>query len=249
MAEDARRLIDHEARVTGIVAVAVALAEIGIGEWLHDAWPQYRVWVIAGGVIAIFVLYRFVMFVIRRYETGWHAREAALKEEADRKPIPIGKLGVVDGIWLDAIYDLQTRTLVKGSVIKISSTGAGFDVEGWSYEKPALLTAPDVATVDECGHWVNTGSHWSEDSLVYSYKGDDSTRRDTGPVIYEFKHVGTALGLSGAFFGFGLQEAYLVQGFRKDENARVSPDLSREKRWLREFLSTQREQLPPAPTV
>ena len=233
------RQIAHHARIAGIVAVFVSVAELAISEWVHEAYSNYPLWTLLGGGAAILALFFAVFSVISRYERKWHDKERERKELAFRQPIQLQKCGVVDGIWVDAIYDIYTKQRVEGSVIQIESSGAGFTVEGWAYDSNALEQAEDLSQVANCGHFSGSSRHWDEDGFVYAYDGTKGVKqRDKGAVVYEFTRPGgNQLRMSGVFFGFGLQTAFYIQGKRIETKAKnLSSDLQREKVHLRDFL-------------
>lgn len=233
------RLISHDARIAGVVAVFVAIAELAISEWIHEAYHRYPLWTIFVGVVAILVLFFLVFLVIRSYERWWHSEEASRKEAAFKEPIKLRNCGIVDGIWVDAIYDIQSKKRVEGSVIKIESRGDGFSIEGWAFDNEAVVNTDNVNNLAQCGHWSGSSRHWTDNGFVYAYEGGKDVRqRDKGAVVYEFiVSGGRELRMEGIFFGFGLQTAYYIQGKRIDSNSKTtSSGLRREKLTLQNFL-------------
>ncbi len=243
--EDERQIV-HHARIAAFVAVFVAAAELAISEWVHGAYEKYPLWTVLIGITAFLALFFAVFWVIRLYERSWHTRDTERRELAFKQPITLLKCGVVDGIWIDAVYDVYTKECVEGSVIKIESSGAGFYVEGWGYDREDLQHADDLSKVPSCSHFSGTGRQWDSDCLIYAYEGMKGLKqRDKGAVVYEFTRPGgSQLMMSGVFFGFGLQTAFYLRGKRIGEKTKyLSPDLQREKLRLREFLCEQPQSL------
>jgi hypothetical protein len=241
------RHIDHEARVAGVVAVAVCLLELSVNEWVHEFYGRSPVWTIVAGLAVILMLFRVVFLAIRSYERRWHAEEKQRRDLELKRKVNL-RVGVVDGVWIDAVWDISTRQLVEGSVLKIESSGAGFQVEGWAYASRVMAGDSDLAHVGSCGHFIGRTQHWHEDGFVYTYKGNKGpTQRDDGAVVYEFSSHGAGhVSVCGMFCGFGLKSAYYVEGKRVSDNpTSISAEHHREKQLLRDYLKKLPQELPP----
>jgi hypothetical protein len=99
-------------------------------------------------------------------------------------PVKLGRVGKINGYWLDAIYPTDSGELKMGSVIHMECSSTGFRVYGWSYDyvNGELIPAkPGSNYFEGAGIPSETGS-----SCFYHYTGFEG-RPDDGIGRYDFR--------------------------------------------------------------
>jgi hypothetical protein len=203
-----RELLDklfHAGIATGIAFATVrAEHEAGLGVWKQV------------GICAVV----FVLFLILAW---WHDRRARKLKDA----------GVVDGYWVDVMRDLSDDKIKGGSLLKITSSGQGFRVEGESFEYGA------AGSFARKGGFAGRGQRRDDSSIYFYFRGDHHPGGGHGSGYYEFQDEqnGKAHQIQGAFFDVEAKLARRIRGRRKmmDEfNFNYTPE--QKKKIIKEYL-------------
>src|SRR5579863_8090276 len=116
-----RREIKRETYTASAIAVLVALLEFFASESFH-LLPEHKFVFFVLLLSAIMGLFFFMMQVIGRW-----ARRALLKEM--QEPMPLDAVGIVNGLWVDAIWEEDSPDALQVSVIDIRRSRAeGFAI-------------------------------------------------------------------------------------------------------------------------
>jgi hypothetical protein len=164
----------------------------------------------------------------------------------DSRPMRVGSVGKIDGVWLDAIYDGK-GDLIEGSFIEMRCTQAeGFHVEGWSYEiqfpQNGELTVITPSPGDE-HHFKGDGSasELLPDCCSYCYEGREG-RVHKGGGFYKFRRGADKQLLFDGGFGYwnliegSVTAARLVQGEKYKGKKKNYETPEKRVALLKEFL-------------
>jgi hypothetical protein len=135
-----RKEIVHHAVIGGLLAMALGVFHFLSEGLFNDIFKNYpvvlgafRAHPIGFGITSLLIIGFIIFAVIYQLEAHWERMQTRLEQALKAQPRPIPRVGLVDGHWVDAIWDSEKR-LIQGSVIKITSTTEkGFKVNGVSY--------------------------------------------------------------------------------------------------------------------
>jgi hypothetical protein len=201
--------------ITGLVVAGLILFE-WIRQSFESQFEHYPFVFYAGALILIFAA---IFFGIHRAATYFeHRVDAALKQQA----IPLKRVGVVDGYWLEAVWDENTRQLSQVSLMKIESTGGeGMTLWGSSY---------DAVDGREVAHFAGTGYLWGDADLIYHYEGVGGigmSAKGLGYCIFKTDPVNPQNAkFDGAFFNLRQKGHFVFRGrrIRPDEMPQLEDD-------------------------
>ncbi|MEO8726368.1 MAG: hypothetical protein ABI383_09595 [Acidobacteriaceae bacterium] len=179
--------------IGGIVAALLALSE-AFGTNIHQI--KYKLVLI----FCVFVVGFFVIFV----SEYWFDR---------KKPVSLLGVGVVDGHWLYGVSDADRagQPLIRGSIVKITSSGTGFRVQGTAYLREHLERSAVADHAQRLGAFEGKGSKGSSATLYFYYEGYEFGRGDrehsgTGVGYYKFWMDDDKFESRGFFTGTGLDK-------------------------------------------
>ena len=229
-----RELRDH-AVIAGLVAAAIVVFEVRF----HDAVEQKWHWLAFAGLFAVYIA---AFFLIWLFDLG-------LEWVHKRERVRLGKAGIVDGDWIDGIWDGQEGHLIMGSIVNIKSTPGRFEISGISYRLDGTRV----------GGFTGWGVKWEKNILSFAYDGEEATPRilrlgritddrpDFGVGYYKFvpPHAGNANEFSGYFLSTLDRPVRRVQGKRADlrglDDARRAAKLTE---YLRELAAADQPAAP-----
>jgi hypothetical protein len=227
----AHSVLEH-AIVTGLL-----VAGLTVFEWVRQSYPgEFQKYPFVFYAVALAFVFTVIVFGIYNVSRYFESRlEAAMRGQ----PIPVRRLGVVDGIWLEVIWDGRTKRRAEVSIVKIESTaGEGFSLWGRSY---------DDDHISEVGHFAGTGYLRGDADLVYHYEGAGSIgTNDKGVGYCTFQqdpiHPDEAK-FDGAFLKLGGNTHRYFHGRKVGQNEIHRLEGSGRKAFLLEFLQGYAKEL------
>jgi hypothetical protein len=211
--------------VTGLVVAGLILFE-----WVRQEFAvQFEHYPFVFYALALAVIFAAIFFGIHRAATYFeHRVDAALKQQA----IPLKRVGVVDGFWLEAVWDENTKQLSQVSLMKIESTaGEGLTLWGSSY---------DAVDGREVAHFAGTGYLWGDADLIYHYEGVGGigmSAKGLGYCMFKTDPVNTQNAkFDGAFFNLRQKGRFVFRGrkIKADEMPQLEDD--KRKAFIMDFL-------------
>jgi hypothetical protein len=190
--ERGREILAH-GFTAGMVGVIIAGFEMALQDFAASTEPliwAYRI----GIIIGVFIVIGLVVIM--------------LEVSIEHRPIRLENIGLIDGDYVDAIYDENGR-ISRGSLIKITSTrGKGFVITGTSF---------GVGDAKPVGKFDGSGSVAGSDGIAYYYNGYDFLTtlltHDSGICYYRFlRSKSPDLAFIGGFMAFGLGHSHQVFG-------------------------------------
>jgi hypothetical protein len=166
--------------IGGIVAVCLV--------WFHQKLEGSLTWKQAVLLGFVFVA---AFTVLAGFERIWINRQ-------ERKPFYFRDAGTIDGFWLSALWDSETRALVGCAITEIRSSGRRFTVGGPSYNPQC----------ENPGNFRGEGFQWDDSSFIYHYRGHEGIAAgDFGVGYYAFTRAPgekNATAFNGAYVARGL---------------------------------------------
>jgi hypothetical protein len=162
-----------------------------------------------------------------------------------KNPIRLEDVGIVDGIWIYGFRDVNSedRNFSGGSVVRITSCGLGFKIEGHAYRLADLEDAKLFARNGRLGFFKGRGQAKGT-TLSFHYEGQEDYRQDTGVGRYLFAKSFPGedeLRVSGEFTGTGFDAKKVssreVRGHRISHTATEEFDELREREALLQCLN------------
>lgn len=189
--------IRRHGTVGAVIALFLTAAELLQKRW-NEFVGQHGTWLLVlVGIVLLAIAFLGAFGLIALIESVWRHKQ-------ERKPIPVGDIGFVNGVWIDAI--IKDKQIERAAKITISSTVAtGFSVYGKAFE----VTNEAVATVS-CGSFNGRrGTLLTHDSVTYKYGGADpkllqDSRDHSGIVYYQFHKGPNGRFFTGAFWRLGV---------------------------------------------
>jgi hypothetical protein len=187
---DAKELRDH-ATIGGAIALALTLFEYCEHQFVPRLWASKPLLVALELILVVlsaFVLaYAFIVGL----------------EVLRRRAISLADVGPVDGYWIYIMCDADSEDYNRGSVVRISSSGLEFEMEGYSYSRDELVALASGPAEDiRPGHFRGRGSQRTGNSIHYYYRGREA-RDDEGVGFYAFdRRADGEMEITGAFTGF-----------------------------------------------
>lgn len=183
--EDPMKHIRREQITAGSVAVAVALLEYFVNEIFHVRPFELGWFVLLIG--PLIVLFFFVMSVIGRIGRREMHKEIERREAYLKEPVPLKFVGIVNGLWLDAIWDETNDRPFQASVIELRSSRAeGFFISGDTYEC-GYDNAGNATVGAEVGHFRGIGPAPDDATVHIAYTGGEHGDLDWGAISYRFR--------------------------------------------------------------
>lgn len=227
------REVVHHATIGALVAVALAWSDDAVHAWFDTAFHEHPNWV--QGLILVSILVS-AFSIILAIESYWASQEKYNME----RPHELAAVGVVDGVWLDAIWTKDREDPIEGTIVKITSSGRGFSVQGTSYLAADLCFTSDFSTVEPIGDFKGDGRPWSEDGLFYQYSGQETGKGlDRGVGFYRFWCDAIDPRLvryDGAFLGLNIKDSRSVKGRMATETELADLNRGLAKQVLRSYL-------------
>jgi len=179
-----RATIRKEQVIGGTAAVTVVLLEIFLKEVLdlrlND--PLFYVFLF----FILLSLYILVTQVIGHIVHRQLFKEKERQEAYMREPIAFKFVGIVNGVWVDAIW--EGDKLIQVSVIDIRSSRAeGIAISGDSFR--CHCDGQGNATVEQpaIGHFRGSGSPLENATVHIAYTGGEQGQTDWGGLTYRFR--------------------------------------------------------------
>lgn len=181
--------IRRDQSIGGIVAVVLVLFEFGARELLekNNLGQWWWLLLVAALLLSFFAVFWIIGYVARR----WHEKDELRFKIFMEEQIPLKGVGVIDGLWTDAIWDANKK-LIQCSFIQIqSSRRTGFEIHGESYHcryeddgKPRVC--------GDAGYFRGTAAPSENEDIYVIYRGAEQFTLDKGVSNYTFrKKVGS----------------------------------------------------------
>ena len=213
MSEGGKEIIRH-AIIGGLLMVVLLVADL-----LNHAYGRPELLITYNRVWIVIVLLGFVLAfaLIWLVELLWYRTEILKKRRRDQEKIKlVNPIGVVDGTWIDVIWQRSETDPLQTSIIEIESTvGGRFKVRGHTFNVDDLKTEKGTFTSD------NTITMEDNRGLMYQYKGQEVNPAG-GPAIehfgvgfYNFQRAASGqLEFSGSFMATVEEQNRRVEGRR-----------------------------------
>lgn len=200
--------------IAGLVGAGLAIFDLLMRHLIGENPENAALWQLALAVFGIFLAI-FIAVV-------------GLQVLQENRSIPMEDLGVIDGEYIDAVYD-DSGNRCGCSVITITSAQrSGFTIRGTAYDE----------TPAEVGKFDGAGSISSTDGLCYHYRGHEKLTSDDGVCYYRFSAHGGTVTFAGGFMAFGLKTSRRVRGRQLSRAERFEMQRD-QKGFLKRYLDNE----------
>jgi hypothetical protein len=222
MKSDTDSHIRRDQIIGGLVSLIVASFEIFV-KVIMDKFGGQPFWWWVLFAAALLVAFFAAFWLIGIAERAMRKREEDSLRKIVEEPIPLKAVGVVNGHWIDAIWDADTKKLIQYSFFELkSSFKDGFYVRGDSYWCESDQESKPKKGA-HAGDFHGPGYPYGDTTLSIPFSGHERDRPDQGNISYTFrKEVRPGEGepdmyFNGHFYGHGLRVTRLVLGKRLKE--------------------------------